>query len=222
MIQPEPEDLPKDNPKLEIAVLSVKRDPTIGIRAKGGFVEVEGFEPPQEEVIPIRRSERTHRAPNRLCLNVEVEEHILGDLNEPTSYKAAMLDLESNKWIDAMNAEIQSMMDNMYVDPGRSSSLVVRPFGASALRKKTDIDGIVTSIKLVSAYYDYEIWKMDVKIAFLNGYLDEDIYMVQPKGYVFVLNRGALDLKSSKQSTTAMSATESEYIATLEAAMEAV
>ncbi|GJR08705.1 retrotransposon protein, putative, ty1-copia subclass [Tanacetum coccineum] len=75
--------------------------------------EVEGFEPPQEEVIPIRRSERPHRAPNRLCLNVEVEEHSLGDLNEPTSYKAAMLDSESNKWIDAMNAEIQSMMDNM-------------------------------------------------------------------------------------------------------------
>ncbi|GJV71746.1 retrotransposon protein, putative, ty1-copia subclass [Tanacetum coccineum] len=75
--------------------------------------EVEGFEPPQEEVIPIRRSERTHRAPNHLCLNVEVEEHSLGDLNEPASYKAAMLDSESNKWIDAMNAEIQSMMDNM-------------------------------------------------------------------------------------------------------------
>ncbi|GJU63497.1 hypothetical protein Tco_1245332 [Tanacetum coccineum] len=32
-------------------------------------------------------------------------------------------------------------------------------------------------------------------------------------GYVFVLNRGAVDWKSSKQSTTAMSATESEYIA---------
>ncbi|GJY83064.1 retrotransposon protein, putative, ty1-copia subclass [Tanacetum coccineum] len=75
--------------------------------------EVEGFEPPQAEVIPIRRSERTHRAPNHLCLNVEVEEHSLGDLNEPTSYKVAMLDSESNKWIDAMNEEIQSMMDNM-------------------------------------------------------------------------------------------------------------
>ncbi|GJW65447.1 putative ribonuclease H-like domain-containing protein [Tanacetum coccineum] len=50
-------------------------------------IEVEGFEPPQEEVILIRRSERTHRAPNRLCLNVEAEEHSLGDLNEPTSYK---------------------------------------------------------------------------------------------------------------------------------------
>ncbi|GKF39122.1 hypothetical protein Tco_0119183 [Tanacetum coccineum] len=41
-------------------------------------------------------------------------------------------------------------------------------------------------------------------------------------GYVFILNGGAVDCKSSKQSTTAMSATESEYIATSEAAMEAV
>ncbi|GKF81800.1 retrotransposon protein, putative, ty1-copia subclass, partial [Tanacetum coccineum] len=36
----------------------------------------------------------------------------------------------------------------------------------------------------IAAFYDYEIWQMDVKIAFLNGYLDEDIYMVQPKGFV--------------------------------------
>ncbi|GJV44350.1 retrotransposon protein, putative, ty1-copia subclass [Tanacetum coccineum] len=69
-------------------------------------MEVEGFKPPQVEVIPIRRSVRTHRAPNRLCLNVEADEHSLGDLNEPTSYKAAMLDPESKKWLDAMNAEI--------------------------------------------------------------------------------------------------------------------
>ncbi|GKA93558.1 retrotransposon protein, putative, ty1-copia subclass [Tanacetum coccineum] len=67
-------------------------------------MEVEGFEPPQEEDILIRRSERTRRAPNHLSLNVEAEEHSLGDLNEPTSYKAAMLDSKSNKWIDAMNA----------------------------------------------------------------------------------------------------------------------
>ncbi|GKD16822.1 hypothetical protein Tco_1205980 [Tanacetum coccineum] len=40
--------------------------------------------------------------------------------------------------------------------------------------------------------------------------------------YVFILNRGAVDWKSSKQSTTAMSATEAEYIATSEAAMEVV
>ncbi|GJT58197.1 retrotransposon protein, putative, ty1-copia subclass [Tanacetum coccineum] len=112
--------------------------------------EVEDFElpqPPQEEVIPIRRSERTHRAPNRLCLNVEVEEHSLGDLNEPTSYEAAMLDSESDKWIDAMNTEIQSMMDNMVW------VLVNRPPGCKTVRskwifkKKTDMDGIVHTYK---------------------------------------------------------------------------
>ncbi|GJZ80761.1 retrotransposon protein, putative, ty1-copia subclass [Tanacetum coccineum] len=36
----------------------------------------------------------------------------------------------------------------------------------------------------IAAFYDYEIWQMDVKTAFLNGYLDEDIYMVQPEGFV--------------------------------------
>ncbi|GKC06719.1 retrotransposon protein, putative, ty1-copia subclass [Tanacetum coccineum] len=71
-----------------------------------------GFEPPHEEEAHVRRSARTHRAPERLCLNVEVKEHSLGDLNEPTNYKVAMLDPESNKWIDAMNAEMQSMKHN--------------------------------------------------------------------------------------------------------------
>ena len=35
----------------------------------------------------------------------------------------------------------------------------------------------------IAAFYDYEIWQMDVKIAFLNGYLKE-LYMMQPEGFV--------------------------------------
>ena len=31
---------------------------------------------------------------------------------------------------------------------------------------------------------DYEIWQMDVKTAFLNGSLDETIYMVQLEGFI--------------------------------------
>ena len=30
----------------------------------------------------------------------------------------------------------------------------------------------------------YEIWLMDVKTAFLNGFLKEELYMMQPKGFV--------------------------------------
>ncbi|GJT40870.1 retrotransposon protein, putative, ty1-copia subclass [Tanacetum coccineum] len=173
-----------------------------------------GCEPPHEEVIPIRRFKRTHRAPTRLCLNVEAEEHSLRDLNEPTNYKVAMLDPESNKWLDAMNAEIQSMIDNMVwvlvnLPPN------CKTIGSKwSFKKKTDMDGIVHTYKArlvakgftqtygvdceeifspfvdirairnliaIAAFYDYEIWQMDIKTTFLNGYLDEDIYMVNPE-----------------------------------------
>src|SRR3954470_19054362 len=36
----------------------------------------------------------------------------------------------------------------------------------------------------IAAFYDYEIWQMDVKTAFLNGFLKEEFYMMQPKGFV--------------------------------------
>nr|GEU36513.1 putative retrotransposon protein [Tanacetum cinerariifolium] len=35
-----------------------------------------------------------------------------------------------------------------------------------------------------SVFYDYEIWQIDVKSAFLNGHLSEEVYMKQPKGFV--------------------------------------
>ncbi|KAJ9552454.1 hypothetical protein OSB04_016499 [Centaurea solstitialis] len=35
----------------------------------------------------------------------------------------------------------------------------------------------------ISTYFNYEIWQMDVKTAFLNGKLTEDIYMEQPEGF---------------------------------------
>ncbi|GJV79173.1 retrotransposon protein, putative, ty1-copia subclass [Tanacetum coccineum] len=111
------------------------------------LVDAESFEPPQEDVAPVRRSVRTHRAPERLCLNVEVEEHSLGDLNESTNYKAGLLDLESNKWINAINAKMQSMKDNQVwrlVDLPPNGKTVVCKW---LFKKKTDIYGNVDTYK---------------------------------------------------------------------------
>ena len=36
----------------------------------------------------------------------------------------------------------------------------------------------------IAAFYDYEIWQMDVKTAFLNGFLEEGLYMMQPEGFI--------------------------------------
>nr|GFA16291.1 hypothetical protein [Tanacetum cinerariifolium] len=128
----------------------------------------------EEDVIPVRRFVRTHKAsdrlclnveidPDRLCFNVEVEEHNLGD---------------NKVW-----------------------RLVVLPPNAKVVKnkriyeKKMDMDGketfsLVADIRAIriliaiAAYYDYEIWQMDVKTAFLNGFLEEEIYMEQPEGFI--------------------------------------
>ena len=42
----------------------------------------------------------------------------------------------------------------------------------------------------IAAIHDYEIWKMDVKTTFLNGHLDETIYMDQPERLVKRTKRG--------------------------------
>jgi hypothetical protein len=36
----------------------------------------------------------------------------------------------------------------------------------------------------IAAHFDYEIWQMDVKTAFLNWHFDEDIYMMQLDGFI--------------------------------------
>ncbi|GJU30511.1 retrotransposon protein, putative, ty1-copia subclass, partial [Tanacetum coccineum] len=87
-------------------------------------MEVKGFEPPHEEEAPVRR-----------------------DLNKPANYKATMLDPKSDKWPDAMNAEMHSMKDNQVC------RLVDIPPSCKTIRskwlffKKTDMDGIVHTYK---------------------------------------------------------------------------
>ncbi|GJR05379.1 retrotransposon protein, putative, ty1-copia subclass [Tanacetum coccineum] len=95
-----------------------------------------------------------------------------------------LLDPESKKWLDAMNAEMQSMKDNdvwvlVELPPN------ARTVGSKWLfKKKTDMDDIraIRILIAIAAYYDYEIWQMDVKTAFLNGHLSEEVYMEQPEG----------------------------------------
>nr|GEV67523.1 hypothetical protein [Tanacetum cinerariifolium] len=152
-------------------------------------IEVEGFEPPQKEVVPVRRSARTHRALDRLCLNIEVEEHSLGEFNEPTNYKVALLDPKSNKWLDAMNAEMQSMKDNQVwclVDLPLNSKGFTQTYRVDYKETFSPVADIraIRILVAITTFYDYEIWQMDVKNAFLNGYLDEDICMVQYEGFV--------------------------------------
>nr|GEY12222.1 hypothetical protein [Tanacetum cinerariifolium] len=102
---------------------------------------------PQSDINPIRRSTRTRHPTDRLCLYIDAEEHELGDLGEHANYKAALLDPESKKWLDAMNVEMQSMKDN---DVWVLAELPpnARTVGSKWLfKKKTEMDGAVYVFK---------------------------------------------------------------------------
>nr|GEU87328.1 hypothetical protein [Tanacetum cinerariifolium] len=87
------------------------------------------------------------RAPDHMCLYIDAEEHELRDLGEPANYKAALLDLESKKWLDAVNVEMQSMKDNVVwvlVELPPNS----RTVGSKCLfKKKTNMDGAIYIFK---------------------------------------------------------------------------
>ena len=42
---------------------------------------------------------------------------------------------------------------------------------------------LIRLLLAIAVHYDYEVWKMDVKTAFLNGNLEEEVYMIQCEGY---------------------------------------
>ncbi|GJW77791.1 retrotransposon protein, putative, ty1-copia subclass [Tanacetum coccineum] len=157
------------------------------------------YYPPENKVFVARNAE--------FFENSLIIQEAIGDLNEPANYKASLLDLEFDKWLKAMNVEMQSMKDNKVWD------LVDLPPNEKTIdskclfKKKTNIDGAIHTYKArfvakgftqttgidyeetfspvadirairiliaIDVFYDYEIWQMNVKTAFLNRYLSEE------------------------------------------------
>ncbi|GJU10517.1 retrovirus-related pol polyprotein from transposon TNT 1-94 [Tanacetum coccineum] len=70
----------------------------------------------------------------------------------------------------------------------------------------------------ITAFYDYKIWQMDVKTAFLNGYLYGEVYMEQPEVFI----NPKYPNRNAKQSIFATSSAKAEYMAAYDASKEAV
>ena len=177
-------------------------------------------EPSSSQTV-LRRSGRVSHPPERygLLLQGEHDLHAVAEGHhgdDPSTYEQAMTDVDSMRWLEAMQAEMDSMYSNQVwtlVDlpdgfrPIGCKWIYKRKIGpdgkvdtykarlvAKGYSQKEGIDyeetfspvAMIKSIRILlamAAYLDYEIWQMDVKTAFLNGFLKEDIYMEQPRGF---------------------------------------
>nr|GEX22474.1 zinc finger, CCHC-type [Tanacetum cinerariifolium] len=110
---------------------------------------------------------------------------------DPRTYNEAMQSREFAFWKEAIDDEIGSIIENntwvlCYLPPG------CKPLG---FRQKEGIDYFdtyapvarITTIRLLlalAAIHNLVIHQMDVKTAFLNGDLEEEVYMKQPEGFI--------------------------------------
>jgi hypothetical protein len=143
-----------------------------------------------------------------------VERTTVAFLEEPQNIEEALTCENSKEWECAMREEYDSLMTNntwtlVALLAGRKpvsckwvfrikqgangevkrykARLVVRGFTQTYAVDYNETFALVakfTSIRCILALEDMEIHQMDVETAFLNGELEEEIYMEQPQGFV--------------------------------------
>jgi len=136
---------------------------------------------------------------------------LLTEDGDPSSYSEAMASPDKNKWIEAMEKEMDSLKKNStwrLVDFPKGKKLVQKRWVykkkqdgtykarlvAKGYTQKKGMDyneifspvvklSTIRTLLAMVAFYDLELDQMDVVTAFLHGLLDVEIYMAQPEGF---------------------------------------
>ncbi|KAA0067938.1 gag/pol protein [Cucumis melo var. makuwa] len=140
---------------------------------------------PSQSLRMPRRSGRIVSQPKRYLGLTETQVVIPDDgVEDPLSYKQTMNDVDKNQWVKAMDLEIESMYFNSVWELADLSE-GVKPIGCKWIykRKRDSVGKSIRILLSIATFYDYEIWQIDVKTAFLNGNLEESIFMSQPEGF---------------------------------------
>ncbi|XP_050387274.1 uncharacterized protein LOC126803524 [Argentina anserina] len=138
------------------------------------------LEPQAIEKPPLRRSQRTRNptyGANSPFLVYLQEQDALVEDDDLLSYKRAQHSSDFSKWEQAMLEEIIFMSKNKVRDLVEHESFIGCKW---VFKTKRDANDYFRIMALV-AHYNMELHQMDLNTAFLNGELDETIYMKQPE-----------------------------------------
>ena len=164
-------------------------------------------EPMAKEAPPPRRSERLRNVRDMLLLDNDEPTTYAEAMMDPDSEKwhsAMRSEIESMgdnqvwnlvdppdgvktiecKWIYKRKIDMDG---NVHIHKARLVAKGFRQVQGVDYDETFSPVAMLKSIRIIlaiAAYFDYEIWQMDVKTAFLNGNLTEDVYMIQPEGFV--------------------------------------
>ncbi|GJY57002.1 zinc finger, CCHC-type containing protein [Tanacetum coccineum] len=115
------------------------------------------------------------------CFNVE---------DDPKTFDEAMKSQDVTFWKKAINDEMDSIMGN------NTWVLADLPLGIDYFDTYAPVARISTIRLLIAiaSIHNLIIHQMDVKTAFLNGDLEEEVYMNQPQGFIMSGNENKVDL----------------------------
>ncbi|GJR69979.1 putative ribonuclease H-like domain-containing protein [Tanacetum coccineum] len=159
----------KDHPKGQIL-----GDPTSTVQIRGKIQKASSVQ--QALVSYIHRQNKTNRKDHQNCLFA-----CFLSQEEPNTISQA---LQDESWVEAMQEELlQFKLQKVWV-------LVDFPYGK---KKGIDYDEVFAPVARIeeirlflafASYMGFTVYQIDVKSAFLNGTIKEEVYVHQPSGFV--------------------------------------
>ncbi|RVW60458.1 Retrovirus-related Pol polyprotein from transposon TNT 1-94 [Vitis vinifera] len=149
------------------------------------------MEEPQQST--LRRSQREHRPviSDDYVVYLQEFDYDIGTSKDSVSFSQAIGCSDFDKWIDAMNDELKLIDQNKVWELVELTERYKVVGCKWVFKTKRDSKGNIErhKAKLVAKGFTQkgELHQMDVKTTFLNGSLEEKVYMDQPEGQTSVL-----------------------------------